>query len=152
MPFIDCGSRSALFTRCLLAVPTKALTPWYVSFPDLARAKGEDRSQPPRSLQKVLPVERSSPVMVSAAEDHSREYLRRDPERGVLYEVLAAHLETFLAHGFARFRCLRFGTDALVAFSFKGRGFCPFCGGKRMAESAAHLTDHVFPELPVRRA
>ena len=118
--------------------------------------------------------------MVTAAEELSRAYLRRDPESGVLYEVLALHLETFLArgggdgvtpglprhvrrelraylrcgilaHGFARFHCFRCGTDGLVAFSCKGRGFCPSCGGRRMAESAAHLVDHVFPEVPVRQ-
>ena len=118
--------------------------------------------------------------MVATAEELSRAYLRRDPESGVLYEVLASHLETFLAHGvgdgttpglpryvvrelrgylrcgilahgFARLHCFRCGTDALVAFSCKGRGFCPSCGGRRMAESAAHLVDHVFPHVPVRQ-
>ena len=56
-----------------------------------------------------------------------------------------------MSHGFARFHCFRCGTDLLVAFSCKGRGFCPSCGGRRMAESAAHLTDHVFPRVPVRQ-
>ncbi len=98
----------------------------------------------------------------------------------MLYEILAAHLETFLAraasdvstpglpryvlrelrsylscgvltHGFARFRCFGCGCDDLVAFSCKGRGFCPSCGGRRMAESAAQLTDHVLPRVPVRQ-
>ncbi len=55
------------------------------------------------------------------------------------------------AHGFARFHCFTCGSDALVAFSCKGRGFCPSCGGRRMAESAAHLVDHVFPRVPVRQ-
>ena len=32
--------------------------------------------------------------------------------------------------------------------SCKGRGFCPSCGGRRMAERAAHLVDHVFPDVP----
>ena len=39
----------------------------------------------------------------------------------------------------------------LVPFSCKGRGFCPSCGGRRMAERAAHLVDHVFPPVPVRQ-
>ena len=30
-------------------------------------------------------------------------------------------------------------------------GFCPSCGGRRMADTAAHLVDHVFPEVPVRQ-
>ncbi len=56
-----------------------------------------------------------------------------------------------LAHGFARFRCAACGTDRLVAFSCKGRGFCPRCGGRRMTERAAHLIDHVLPRVPVRQ-
>ncbi|MBW2720219.1 MAG: transposase [Deltaproteobacteria bacterium] len=56
-----------------------------------------------------------------------------------------------LAHGFARFRCTDCGTDRLVAFSCKGRGFCPSCGGRRMAERAAHLIDRVLPHVPVRQ-
>ena len=38
-----------------------------------------------------------------------------------------------------------------VAFSCKGRGVCPSCNARRMAETAAHLVDHVFPPLPVRQ-
>ena len=41
--------------------------------------------------------------------------------------------------------------DRLVAFSCKGRGFCPSCGGRRMAERAAHSANHVFPDVPVRQ-
>jgi len=39
----------------------------------------------------------------------------------------------------------------LVAFSCKGRGFCPSCGGRRMADTAAHLVDSVLPAVPVRQ-
>ena len=53
-----------------------------------------------------------------------------------------------LAHGFLRLRC---GHDKLVAFSCKRRGFCPSCGAKRMAQTAAHLMDHVIPHVPVRQ-
>jgi hypothetical protein len=38
-----------------------------------------------------------------------------------------------------------------VAYSCKGWGVCPSCNTLRMAETAAHLTDHVFPRLPVRQ-
>ena len=55
------------------------------------------------------------------------------------------------AHGFARARCGDCGHDFLVAFSCKGRGVCPSCTTRRMAETAAHLSDHVFPRLPVRQ-
>jgi hypothetical protein len=57
-----------------------------------------------------------------------------------------------LAHGFARVRCGDCAFERLVPFSCKGRGFCPSCGGRRMAERAAHLVDHVFPpDVPVRQ-
>ncbi len=38
-----------------------------------------------------------------------------------------------------------------VSFSCKRRVFCPSCGVRRMAESAALLVDEVFPEQPVRQ-
>lgn len=43
------------------------------------------------------------------------------------------------------------GHDFLVAFSCKGRGLCTSCNARRMAETAAHLVDHVIPPLPVRQ-
>jgi Putative transposase/Transposase zinc-binding domain len=35
--------------------------------------------------------------------------------------------------------------------SCKGRGFCPSCGGRRMAERAANLIDAVLPPVPFRQ-
>jgi hypothetical protein len=108
-----------------------------------------------------------------------RQRLRREPERGALYQVLLSHLQSFLAraderagsglpafvrrelyayldcgilaNGFARVHCSGCGRDELVAFSCKGRGFCPSCGGRRMAETAMHLADEVLPDVPVRQ-
>jgi ribosomal protein S27AE len=57
----------------------------------------------------------------------------------------------FLAGGSARFHCGDCGLDRLVAFSCKGRALCSSCGGRRMAERAAHLVDHVIPDVPVRQ-
>jgi hypothetical protein len=108
-------------------------------------------------------------------------YVPRAPATGTLYRVVRDHLAAFaatvearsdgaglpafvraefdkflrcgvLAHGFARVRCGSCGFERLVAFSCKGRGFCPSCGGRRMAERAAHLVDHVLPpDVPVRQ-
>jgi len=39
----------------------------------------------------------------------------------------------------------------LVAFSCKKRGFCPSCGARRMADSAALLVDEVLPRKPIRQ-
>jgi hypothetical protein len=56
-----------------------------------------------------------------------------------------------LAHGFLRLRCGDCAHDKLVAFSCKRRGFCPSYGARRMSETAAHLVDHVIPQVPVRQ-
>ena len=56
-----------------------------------------------------------------------------------------------LAHGFLRLRCGDCGHEKLVAFSCKRRGFCASCGARRMAETGAHLVDHVIPPVPVRQ-
>jgi len=56
-----------------------------------------------------------------------------------------------LAHGFLRLRCAECAHEKLVAFSCKRREFCPSCGARCMAETAAHLVDHVTPPVPVRQ-
>jgi hypothetical protein len=56
-----------------------------------------------------------------------------------------------LAAGFARVYCPGCRKEELVAFACKGRGFCSSCGGRRMADTAAHLVDRVFPDVPVRQ-
>ena len=56
-----------------------------------------------------------------------------------------------LEHGFLRVRCDACHAEHLVAFSCKRRGFCPSCGARRMAKSAALLVDEVFPEQPMRQ-
>jgi hypothetical protein len=100
----------------------------------------------------------------------------RRPGESLLYRIVQTHWETFradagrlrdggglpafvedefrsflrcgwLAGGFARFRCVGCGAERLVAFSCKGRGFCPSCGGRRMVERAAHLVDAVLPDV-----
>ena len=68
-----------------------------------------------------------------------RQAFRKYPECGIF------------AHGFARAWCDDCGHDYFVAYSCKGRGVCPSCNTRRMVETAAHLTDHVFPRLPVRQ-
>ena len=110
----------------------------------------------------------------------STTYEPRCPAQGALYQIVRDHFETFRAHaaslrdgeglprfveqefraflhcgclagGFARFRCDDCGLDRLVPFSCKARAICPSCGGRRMAERAAHLLDHVIPDVPVRQ-
>ena len=91
-------------------------------------------------------------------------YARRRPERTALYEVVRDNLETLygaiddgaldvrlgkharkelegyldcgvLGRGFARLRCGDCKESRVVAFSCKGRGFCPSCTGRRMCDA-----------------
>lgn len=107
-----------------------------------------------------------------------RIYQRRKPEDSLFYRVLAENIETFLtnlaekgrslpqhverelcaflkcgvlAYGFVRVKCSDCRYEHLVAFSCKKRGICSSCGAKRMAETAAHLTDNIIPRVPVRQ-
>ena len=105
-------------------------------------------------------------------------YRRRTPETEPLYRAMSGHLETFLAqlqatdrqlprhveqemraylecgilaYGFLRVRCEDCGESRVVAFSCRKRGFCPSCLGRRMADTAARLTEEVLPLVPVRQ-
>jgi hypothetical protein len=110
---------------------------------------------------------------------HGEGRRRRRPETTVLHRVVRRQLPVFLARadadtdgglprfvrrefaqyldcgmlwkGLARVHCLDCGKDDLVAFACKGRGFCPSCGGRRMADTAAFLVDRVLPRVKVRQ-
>jgi len=59
---------------------------------------------------------------------------------------LEAYLDCgLLCRGFARLKCEDCGERRLVAFSCKGRGFCPSCTGRRMNATAANLIERVLP-------
>lgn len=93
--------------------------------------------------------------MLHARLDCFLERLEADPLR-TLPRFVRRELEGYLAcgvpgGGFARLRCDACGREELVYFSCKGRGFCPSCGGRRMADQAAHLVDRVLPHVPVRQ-
>ena len=112
---------------------------------------GEESEQPaldpaftrPAHWEDVLTTTR----LLNAADDWDAQRVPAYVER-----EFRRYLEcSILAYGFARARCPDCGHDFLVAFSCKGRGLCPSCNARRMAETAAHLIDHVFPPLPVRQ-
>jgi hypothetical protein len=57
-----------------------------------------------------------------------------------------------LCRGFALLACPTCSEQKLAAFSCKGRGFCPSCLGRRMAETSANLMEHILPEnVPLRQ-
>ena len=73
--------------------------------------------------------------------------------RGFVRKELEGYLDCgLLCRGFARLRCGGCEETRLVAFSCKGRGFCPSCLGRKMAATAAHLIEDVLPEgVPLRQ-
>jgi len=74
------------------------------------------------------------------------------PVPGYVEAELRGYLKCgLLCFGFARARCTDCGQGFVVAFSCKGRGVCPSCNGRHMAQTAAHLADHVIPPVPVRQ-
>ena len=111
--------------------------------------------------------------------EHATQWRRREPEETVLYQIVQSewatsqvllaggerHVPRFcrrevdaflrcgiLAYGFARVWCESCRHDDAVAFSCKGRGFCPSCGTRRMVDTAAFLVDRVLPSVaPVRQ-
>jgi len=123
-------------------------------------------------------AKRTHSVLGPTADRAAAGYTPRSPEQTLLYRIVGEQLESFLsrardtgqpaprfieqelraylrcgvlAHGFLRLHCDACKLDRLVPFSCKRRGFCPSCGGRRMAETAAHLVDCVLPEVPIRQ-
>ena len=105
-------------------------------------------------------------------------YERRRPESTTLYAVVRDNVETLyaamqdaeqaipkfvrkelegyldcglLCRGFAHLKCEGCAERRLVAFSCKGRGFCPSCMGRRMAQTAANLVEEVLPKVALRQ-
>lgn len=108
-------------------------------------------------------------------------YAPRDAASTVTYQVVQRHLSTFCervdaggagagppgfvieelraflrcgipAHGFIRVQCAACSEPRIVPFSCKGRGICPSCAGRRMAQTSADLVDHVLPRrVPYRQ-
>ncbi len=121
---------------------------------------------------------RTHPALGLTADSAPAGYTPRSPEQTLLHRIVGEQLESFLAraretgqpaprfieqelraylrcgvlaHGFLRLHCDACKLDRLVPFSCKRRGFCPSCGGRRMADTAAHLVDCVLPEVPIRQ-
>jgi hypothetical protein len=120
-------------------------------------------------------VPAAAPPPAASATIPGAAYRRHQPETTALYEVVRDNLETLygaiddgaiavripkharkeleaylgcglLCRGFARLRCAGCGESLLVAFSCKGRGFCPSCMGRRMCATAANLIERVLPQ------
>ncbi len=119
-----------------------------------------------------------SHLAITDRSPHRPSYKRHRPEQTLLYQIIGRHYPEFrdlmamqgktlplhvqqefadylkcgrLEHGLLREQCIHCHHEHLVAFSCKRRGFCPSCGARRMAESAALLVDEVLPEQPIRQ-
>jgi hypothetical protein len=68
--------------------------------------------------------------------------------RPVIHEAIQKFLECGdLSHGFARVRCDHCGHEYLLAFSCKGRYFCPSCHMKRVLTFSEWLTENVLEDV-----
>ena len=56
-----------------------------------------------------------------------------------------------LAEWLFALKCEGCGREKILPYSCKGRAVCSSCCGRRMADTAAHLVDRVFPRVPVRQ-
>jgi hypothetical protein len=75
---------------------------------------------------------------------------REQPVAGYVEEEFRGYLTCgLLCFAFARALCTQCPRRFVVAFSCKRRGVRPSCNGRHMAQTAAHLVDHVPP--PVTR-
>ena len=117
-------------------------------------------------------MSRTAALKESAPPQLSHE--RHRPEKALLYRIIDRYYPAFrtyladqgrslpyhvqrefeeylkcgrLEHGFLRIQCGICHHERLVAFSCKRRGFCPSCGARRIAESAALLVDDVLPHV-----
>ena len=105
-------------------------------------------------------------------------YKPRRPEKTVLFQVIKKYYKTWakksensdkkiplyvhkefksyikcgiLSHGFAYAHCNACHHDFILGFSCKGRGLCPSCSARNMAETAAHIRQNVIPQIPIRQ-
>jgi ribosomal protein S27E len=104
-----------------------------------------ERHRPEQTLLYQL-IEKHYPALVEQLE-----FQDKSPPAHVHREFEAYLKCSRLEHGFLRVRCDTCHFERLVAFSCKQRGFCPSCGARRMAGTAALLSDEVFPDVPLRQ-
>jgi len=87
---------------------------------------GYARHRPEATLLYRL-VEQHYPALLAVREAAGR------PLPGYVQKEFKAYLKCGrLEHGFLRVRCEDWHAEKLVAFSCKGRGFCPSCGARRL--------------------
>ena len=107
-----------------------------------------ERRSPARStLHRV--VRENLPALVAGARDEDSGATR-------LPSFVIRELEGYvgcglLSRGFLRAVCDSCKQSVLVAFSCKGRGFCPSCCTRRMEDTTQHVIETVLPDVPIRQ-
>ena len=157
-----------------------SLTPFYDSDASCAKEHGRILVAQTVAVQPMAALTKDD---LADLPTRACRYERHRPESTLLYQIIQEHWPRFqehLAHqgkqlpayvvqefeafmacgrldrGFLRVQCQSCHAERLVAFSCRKRGFCPSCGARRMADSAAHLVDrdagpYVFPDRPARQ-
>jgi len=104
----------------------------------------------------LLPVFPEDTLLYQVVEEYWHQFLERANEAGGLPRFVVREFEEYLRcgileHGLARLACRHCGHEIVVAWSCKGRAWCPSCCGRRMADVAAHLVESVLPVVPHRQ-
>ena len=107
--------------------------PWHAGCLYAARDRRRSRRLPPPSTQAtaLYEVVRDNLETLFGAIDDGALAVRLP--RHARKELLAYLDCGLLCRGFARLKCRACSETRLVAFSRKGRGFCPSCMGRRMS-------------------
>ena len=99
--------------------------------------------------------------MWSLLDDHFDSFLSQYAERfeksyGWYRKVIGTVVDEYkkcgdLQHGFARIRCPGCRHEFLLAFSCKGRWFCPSCHARKVHEFGENLTAEILAPVPHRQ-
>ncbi len=121
-----------------------------------AAAPGDAHRAPHRAVHAYRPRAAEHTVLHRIVREHLATFLQAAEDAGGVPPFVEREFRQFLGcgvwgRGFARFRCESCHAERLVPFSCKARAVCPSCGGRRMAERAAHLVDRVLPAVPMRQ-
>jgi ribosomal protein S27E len=114
--------------------------------------------QNPEVTKTYVPRRAQDSLLYKLVQRHYYSFVQHlESEGKYLPNYVAREFEKFLEcgilqNGFLRLRCSECKHENLVPFSCKGRGFCPSCGGRRLAETSILLSEHIFPQkTPVRQ-
>jgi hypothetical protein len=114
--------------------------------PEARAPPHHQRHRPEQTILYAIVREHLAAFLDLAAERYAR------PLPKYVARAFAAYLDCgLLERGFLRVHCDACGKDRLVAFSCKQRGLCPSCAARAMCNTAAHLTDRVLPNVPIRQ-